>query len=270
MKLFTIHDNPLRFFPLFVSEWSGLQELWVTDVHQLPPFLINSTPAAIFTSADETTIQGEAAILRKRAQNLVTKFADLVTQSKSKLRWQKVQLTVAETSQSSLSMKQQHIAKMKEERIYFDSDDIVLYHHSLTSGIRLHLNCEFFLDTSPRTKIFHQFLTLGTSLGGSVMTKEVGILPLNVVTGDADKFIMTVELRKTGTTDLLGLGECFIEILELRTLEGNDFVKKSIRLMGGYPLSTVADTNMCIRIQKKSEEKTEEQSADDWNPDDFD
>jgi hypothetical protein len=53
-------------------------------------------------------------------------------------------------------------------------------------------------------------------------------------------------------------------------LEGNDFVKKSIRLMGGYPLSTVADTNMCIRIQKKSEENTEEQSADDWNPDDFD
>ena len=82
---------------------------------------------------------------------------------------------------------------------------------------------------------------------------------------------MVVEPTKTNTTEVLGVGECFIEIKELRKLEGNDFIQKNIRIMGGYPMATVADANMNIRIQKKIDEIAEtERSDDDWNPEDFD
>ena len=86
-----------------------------------------------------------------------------------------------------------------------------------------------------------------------------------------DNIIMVVEPTKTNTNEVLGVGECFIEIKELRKLEGNDFIRKNIRIMGGYPMATVADANMNIRIQKKIDEIAEtERSDDDWNPEDFD
>jgi len=89
--------------------------------------------------------------------------------------------------------------------------------------------------------------------------------------GFVDNIIMVVEPTKTNTTEVLGVGECFIEIKELRKLEGNDFIRKNIRIMGGYPMATVADANMNIRIQKKIDEIAEtERSDDDWNPEDFD
>ena len=270
MKLLTLHENPIRFFPLFVSEWTELQELWVPDIKQLPPFLINSTPAVIYTSEDEKTVRGEAAILRKAAENVAKSFVDVVSQSKSKSRWQKVSSTVQDVAEESLKQKQKYLEKLKEERIYFDSDSIVLYQHSLTTGIRLHLYCEIFMDSSPRAIIFSQILDLANSDGGSVMTKQVGIMPLNLVTGNAATFILVVELRKTGTNESLGVGESFIDIMELRGLEGNDFVRKNVRLLGGHPLATVADTNLNIRIQMKDVATIEEEEKDGWNPDDFD
>jgi hypothetical protein len=271
MKLLTLHENPIRFFPLFVSEWSELEELWVSDIQQLPPFLINSTPAVIYTSGHENLVRGDAAILRKKATVVAKSFVELVSQSKSKSRWRQVKETVADTAQLSTVTKQQVIAKLKDERMYFDSHSIVLYQHSLTTGIRLLLYCEFFLDSSPRMKIHEQFLNLANSDGGSVMTKEVGMLPMNVVPFGHDKFIMVVQLKKTSTDELLGIGESFIEILELRNLEGNDFLRKNIRLLGGYPMSTVADTNLCIRIQLQEVDIGSADSLnDDWNADDFD
>jgi len=39
---------------------------------------------------------------------------------------------------------------------------------------------------------------------------------------------MVVEPTKTNTTEVLGVGECFIEIKELRKLEGNNFIRKNI------------------------------------------
>jgi hypothetical protein len=271
MKMLTFHENPIRFFPLFVSEWSHLEELWVPDLKQLPPFLINCTPAVIYTSDDEKSVRGEAAILRKKVQTLASSFIDLVSQSKSKSRWHKVQETVADTAQSSLTLKHQDLEKVRQERAYFDSDPIILYQHSLTTGIRLHLNCEIFMDATPRSRIFQQNLTLANSNGGSVQTKELGIMPLNTIHGFVDNIIMVVELTKTNTSEVLGVGECFIEIKELRKLEGNDFIRKNIRIMGGHPIATVADANMNIRIQKKIDETAEtERSGDDWNPEDFD
>jgi hypothetical protein len=270
MKLLTLHENPIRFFPLFVSGWSKLEELWVPDLKQLPPFLVNSTPAVIYTSADETTVRGQGAILRTKAKTVASSFVNLVSQSKSKLRWHKVQGTVADAAQESLTTQQNQIQKLRDERVYFDSDSIILYQHSLTTGIRLHFTCEMFLDTSPRLKIFHQILSLGNSDGGSVMTKEVGIMPLSVVSDD--KFIIVIELRKTNTNELLGIGEDCINMLELRKLQGNDFLRKNIRLLGGYPMATVADTNMCIRIQMKEVLTIDATGKleDDWNTDDFD
>jgi len=270
MNLLTLHENRLRFFPLFVSEWRELQELWVPDIKQLPPFLINSTPAVIYTSEDENTVRGEAAILRKAADNAAKAFVNLVSQSKSKSRWQKVSRTIDHVAQDSLNEKKIRLDKLKEERIYFDSDAIVLYQHSLTTGIRLQLQCEIFMDTTPRALIFKQVLDLASSDGGHVMTKEVGIMPLHLVTGHASTIILVVELRKTGTNELLGIGETFIDILELRGLQGNDFERKNVRLLGGHPMATVADTNMCIRIQMKDVAKIEEAEEDGWNPDDFD
>jgi hypothetical protein len=272
MKLLTLHENPIRFFPLFVSEWSQLEELWVSDTKQLPPFLINSTPAVIFTSGDEKVVRGEAAIHRKKASLAAASFVELVSQSKSKSRWRQVKETVADTAHVSVASKQHAIDKLKEERIYFDSHSIVLYQHSLTTGIRLLLHLEFFLDTSPRLKIHEQFLNLANSDGGSVMTKEVGMMPMNVITFGHDKFIMVAHLKKTNTNDVLGIGECFIEILDLRVLEGNDFLLKNIRILGGYPMATVADTNLCIRIQMKEDDTVESADSlkEDWNADDFD
>jgi hypothetical protein len=272
MKLLTLHENPIRFFPLFVSEWSELEELWVPDIKQLPPFLISGTSAVIYTSGDETAVRGEGAIRRKNAQKAASSFLDLVSQSKSKSRWNKVQSSVGDTALESLTSKQQGLQKLRDERVYFESDAIILYQHSLTSGIRLQLFLEFFIDTTPRSKIFQQFLNLGISDGGSVMTKEVGIMPLNVVVGVVDQFIMVAELRKTNTNEVLGSGEGLIDLLELRALNGNDFLRKNIRLLGGHPMSTVADTNMSVRIQMKEVQtmNAAEQLDDDWNPDDFD
>lgn len=272
MKLLTLHENPIRFFPLFVSEWSELEELWVSDIKQLPPFLINSTPAVIFTSGDEKVVRGEASILRNKGLRTASSFVELVSQSKSKSRWRHIQETVADTAQVSLVSKQHAIDKLKEERMYFDSHSIVLYQHSLTTGIRLLLHCEFFLDSSPRLKIHDQFLNLANSDGGSVMTKEVGMMPMNCVSIGHDKFIMVAQLKKTSTNEVLGIGECFIEIIELRVLEGNDFLHKNIRLLGGYPMATVADTNLCIRIQMKEDDAVDSANSlkDDWNADDFD
>jgi hypothetical protein len=272
MKLLTLHENPIRFFPLFVSEWSELEELWVPDIKQLPPFLISGTSAVIYTSGDETVVRGEGAIRRKKALKAASSFVDLVSQSKSRSRWNKVQGSVADAASESLTSKQQLMQKLRDERVYFESDAIILYQHSLTSGIRLQLYLEFFMDTSPRSKIFQQYLNLGISNGGSVMTKEVGIMPLNVVTGDIDQIIMVVELKKTNTNEVLAAGEGSIGLLELRALNGNDFLRKNIRLLGGHPMATVADTNMSLRIQMKEIQTTNatEQSEDDWNPDDFD
>jgi hypothetical protein len=272
MKLLTLHENPIRFFPIFVSEWSNLEELWVPDIKQLPPFLINSTPAVIYTSGDEKSVRGEAAILRKKAHASASSFIDLVSQSKSKSRWHKVQGTVADTAQSSLSLKQQDLEKLKEEWAYFDSDEIILYQHSLTTGIRLHLKCEIFMD-NPRSRIFQQSLTLVNGDGGKVQTKEVGIMPLNAIHGFVDYIILVVELTKSNTNESLGIGECFIEIKELRDLEGNDFVRKNIQIQGGHPIATVAGANMNIRIQQKIHEiaaTEQERSDNDWNPEDFD
>ena len=109
MKLLTLHENPIRFFPLFVSEWTELQELWVPDIKQLPPFLINSTPAVIFTSEDEKTVRGEAAILRKAAEKNAKAFVDVVSQSKSKSRWQKVSSTIQDVAEESLKQKQKYL-----------------------------------------------------------------------------------------------------------------------------------------------------------------
>jgi hypothetical protein len=55
-------------------------------------------------------------------------------------------------------------------------------------------------------------------------------------------------------------------------LEGNDFLHKNIRLLGGYPMATVADTNLCIRIQMKEDDAVDSANSlkDDWNADDFD
>ena len=272
MKLLTLHENPIRFFPLFVSEWVDLEELWVPDMKQLPPFLIHSTPAVIYTSGDEQVIRGESAIIRKKALLAASSFVDLVSQSKSKSRWGKVKVVVADTAQASIVAKRQVIEKLKEEKIYFDSHSIVLYQHSLTTGIRLMLHFEFFADSSPRLKIHEQFLNLASSDGGSVMTKEVGMMPMNAVAFGADRFIMFAQLKKTNTNEVLGMGECFIDILELRTLEGNDFLRMNIRLLGGHPMATIADTNMCIRIQMKEAARDEETDPldDDWNAEDFD
>jgi hypothetical protein len=273
MKLLTLHQNPIRFFPLFVAEWPDLEELWVPDIKQLPPFLISSTPAVIYTSEDDTTVRGEGAIRRKQAQKVASSFVDLVSMSKSKSRWSKIKGTVADTANESLTSKQESLKQMRDEKVYFDSDAIILYQHSLTSGIKLQLNCEMFIDTAPRSKIFHQFLILGSGDGGSVMTKEIGIMPLNIVTNHAEKFIMVVELRKTNTNELLGAGESSIDMLELHALKGNDCLRKSIRLLGGHPMATVADANMNVRIQKKEIrpiDAAEQLQNDDWNTDDFD